>query len=334
MKLERKVMTSESSQAIAMLRKGLFGQLADSLLDYITGFYCPSYTFFPVEYESWFNLSDDDFRETAESYFTSIADNMVHQMDRHISTPPWELITSSSSHVNAYQSNTDIAERSMEFCAQWRVYLSLKRNFEKANTSREKLESIFKSLSTSVPRKIEMYFSNTESIEWCDIFSTGSGFVIDDAKYFAENKLPNDKKGKPVFTHFSVEEHAFCKGRITIGMFSEVLNRDYPRFALLSEEMRQIRALGDMIYSRSLPCMIGGFPADCHPAWNIGGGYHSFCHCYIGDLLSTDWDVLASPYKSRRGIMGDDAILEFNQLKNCIGADTLNKYRLVISFDN
>ena len=97
--------------------------------------------------------------------------------------------------------------------------------------------------------------------------------------------------------------------------------------------MRQIRALGDMIH-RSLPCMIGGLPVDCNPAWNIGGGYHSFCHCYIDDLLSTEWDVPASPYMTRREVMGDDAISEFNQLKRFIGVDSLHKYRLIISFDN
>ena len=233
MKLERKVMTSESSRSISMLKSGIFGQLADSLLDHITGFYCPSYEFFPVEYECWFNLGDDAFRETAESYFTSIADDMVYQMDRHISTPPWKQISSSSSHLSEYQSQTDIAEKSMEFCAQWRIYLILKRNLEKAHTSQMKLKTIFKSLSTAVPHKIERYFGNTDSIEWSEIFSAGSGFVIDDAKAVAKQKLPDDKKGKPVFTYFSVEEHAMCKGKIIIGLFHEVLNRDYPRFALL-----------------------------------------------------------------------------------------------------
>ena len=81
---------------------------------------------------------------------------------------------------------------------------------------------------------------------------------------------------------------------------------------------------------QQLPCMIGGFPEDCHPASRLDEGEHSFMHTYLNTLFETDWNA-ATGSSTRGEIMGGEVMAALAEIQSKI--TDASKYRLLVSFN-
>ena len=162
-----------------------------------------------------------------------------------------------------------------------------------------------------------------------------------------------------------IDENAKLDGMEAVGLHHaadevfedfHVRARDYRRFALFSKEVGDIRVPSEGI--TPLPCMLEGGPCETaneirarlygyshghftrnamhpscqHEGWSGG----STCHCNLGELLSTDWDVVCDTLgRTRSNIMGTEIIEEFNRLGATIADAGLSTHahRLHVWFD-
>ena len=135
-----------------------------------------------------------------------------------------------------------------------------------------------------------------------------------------------------------------------------VRTRNYRRFALFSKEVGDARV--PLEVNAPLPCMLDEAPRDpvtrrwraasssshadrnaAHPSYlyeRVSGEPGSDCHCNLGELLATDWEVVCDALgRTRRDIMGTEVIDELNRLGAKIADAGLSTYdhRLLAWFD-
>ena len=160
----------------------------------------------------------------------------------------------------------------------------------------------------------------------------------------------------------TIESNAMAYGMEAVGLphladevFEDfrVRSFDYRRFALFSKDAGEIRVPSEGI--TPLSCMLVGEPCDMlrrnrparhhdhttrnavHPSYqHVRSSGGSTCHCNLGELLSTDWDVVCDSLgRTRRTIISTETIDEFNRLGATISDAGLSThdYRLLVWFE-
>ena len=192
----------------------------------------------------------------------------------------------------------------------------LKYVIDSQETIREKFTKLFDVNLNPAFRDHITYSGQPEHISWYSIVY--DVYAFERQACDAATKVAGVSRNNLAFNHLDRGLH----------------DRYYKRFGLFCEELGRYRAKDD--YIRQLPCMKSGTPTDSHPVWKLSGGEHSFMHCYMDELLGTDWDSVASNVtrESRRSIMSQDCIDTLESLRTAAGVNPLENFRILISFDS
>ena len=321
--LERRVMSRKSREALHLLTCGGHdvGDLPTDVMEHIASQFSPDYEWFPVQWEGWLSLSDEEFAEASETYYSAYADSIMSHLDAFIEAKPWMGESNDPPLLHA--------RTCLHYCMGWVVYLSIKVAMKRASTSSEKLSSLFERarLPRSVQRSVEGMFPNGAT--WHDVVDHDPEEVTYEAEDAAiaaarigeGERITIGYAALPTISVGTTQRAAVC---------TALSDRDYDRFGLFSGQLGNVRKYGEPV--SQLPCMVEGVPDDAHPAWMMGGGDHHVMHCSLDHLLKTEWDASASVTKTRRDVMGD-AIVELETVAEAIG-EGLSDYRLIVSFDS